>query len=198
MRAPGNVVAWIACLWPGLLQAWRLGSLWGLGVAMAFAAALNAALIATLVWPRWPIASLPAGTAATAAWAGVLGLWILGLRWTSRNWSQLCPPRPQADPQLDDWFREAQHEYLKGHWLEAETLVSRILARQPGDCETRLLLASIQRRRGSRDQAQQTLSELQPVASKWQWEIEAELTQLNELEAEKNETLTVDAMPRAA
>ena len=55
-----------------------------------------------------------------------------------------------ADPQLDDWFREAQHEYLKGHWIAAETQLTRLLARQPADAEARLLLASLQRRSGAR------------------------------------------------
>jgi len=96
---------WIACLWPGLVQAWKLASLRGLGLAVVFAAVLNLALVSSVVWPRWPIASLPAGTAATIAWASVLGLWILGLRWTGRSWSQLCPPKPKTDPQIDDWFR---------------------------------------------------------------------------------------------
>jgi hypothetical protein len=176
---------WIACLWPGVIQAWRLGSLRGLGLAAVFAGALNLALVSSFVWPRWPIASLPAGTAAAIAWASVLGLWIVGLRWTSRTWSQVCPPKPKSDPQFDDWFREAQHAYLKGQWLEAEPLVARILARQPADSEARLLLASIQRRSKNHEQAKRTLSELQPVATKWQWEIVAELQQLEELAADE-------------
>jgi hypothetical protein len=179
-------VVWIACLWPGFIQAWRLGSLRGLGLAAVFAAALNLALVSSLVWPRWPIASFPAGTTAAIAWASVLGLWIVGLRWTGQGWSQLCPSKPKTDPQLDDWFREAQHEYLKGHWIAAETLLTRLLARQPADVEARLLLASVQRRSGARSQARQTLTELQPVAAKWQGEIDAELRQLTEVDTERD------------
>ena len=180
-----RLVVWIACLWPGLIQAWRLGSLRGLGLATVFAAALNVALVSSFVWPRWPIASLPAGTTAAIAWASVLGLWILGLRWTAQSWSQLCPPKPTSDPQLENLFRDAQHEYLKGHWIAAETLLTRLLARQPADAEARLLLASVQRRSGSRNQARQTLTELQPAAARWQWEIAAELARLAELDAEQ-------------
>ena len=178
-------VVWIACLWPGLLQAWKLGSLRGLGLAAVFAAALNLALVSSCVWPRWPIANLPAGTTAAIAWLSVLGLGILGLRWTAQSWSQLCPPKLKADPQIDEWFREAQHEYLKGHWIAAETLLTCLLARQPADSEARLLLASLQRRTGARSQARQTLTELQPAAARWQWEIEAELARLSELDAER-------------
>jgi hypothetical protein len=175
---------WIACLWPGLPQAWRLGSLRGLGLAIAFAAGLNLALVCSLVWQRWPIASLPAGSTAAIAWVWVLGLWIVGIRWTAGNWRHLCPPKPAADPKTDDWFRDAQHEYLKGHWIEAEGLLTRLLARQPADLEARLLLASVQRRNKQREQARRTLTELQPIAGRWQREIEAELKQLSDLESE--------------
>jgi DNA-binding SARP family transcriptional activator len=119
----------------------------------------------------------------------VLGLWTLGLRWTVQSWSQLCPPKPKTDPQQGEWFREAQHEYLKGHCIAAETLLTRLLARHPADDEARLLLASVQRRTGARNQARQTLTELQPVAAKWQWEIDAELRQLTELEAEAEDAV---------
>lgn len=187
-----RAVVCLACLWPGLVQAWKLGSLRGLGLAAAFASALNLALVCSWVWPRWPLASLPAGSTAAALWVSVLGLWILGIRGTVRDWRRLCPPKPQADPQIDDWFREAQHAYLKGHWIAAESLVGRILARQPADAEARLLRASIQRRTKQLSQARQTLTELQPEASKWHREIAAELEQLTELE----EPITSGAEPQ--
>ena len=44
-----------------------------------------------------------------------------------------------SDPQLDEWFCEAQTEYLKGHWFEAETLLARLLSQRPDDVEGRLL-----------------------------------------------------------
>jgi hypothetical protein len=170
-------------------QAWRLGSLRGLGLAVAFAAGLNLALVCSLIWPRWPIATLPAGSAAAMGWVWVLGLWIVGIRWTAGTWRQICPPKPTADPQIDDWFREAQHEYLKGHWIAAESLLTRLLARQPADAEARLLLASVQRRNEQREQARRTLAELQPNAPRWKREIEAELKQLADLDAEESTIL---------
>jgi hypothetical protein len=186
-----RLALWIACLWPGLPQAWRLGSLRGLGLAIAFAAVLNTALVCSLVWPRWPIASLPAGSTAAIGWVWVLGLWIVGLNWSRRSWPELCPPKVGADPQIDNWFREAQHEYLKGHWIEAESLLTRLLARQPADVEARLLLASIQRRSSHREQARRTLTELQPIAGRWQWEIEADLERLAEVEQEESGTALI-------
>jgi hypothetical protein len=182
-------LVWIACLWPGLPQAWKLGSLRGLAVAVLFAAGLNLALVCSLVWPRWPIASLPAGTAGAFAWVWVLSLWIVGLRWSAKNWRELCPPKAAADPKIDDWFREAQHAYLKGHWIEAESLLAKLLASQPADAEAKLLLASVQRRAGRHEQSRRTLNELreQPAAAKWRLEIENELTQLTQLESENVE-----------
>jgi hypothetical protein len=187
---------WIACLWPGLPQAWRLGSLRGLGLAIAFAAGLNLALVCSLVWPRWPIASLPAGSAAAMGWVWVLSLWIVGVRWTAGTWRTLFPPNPAADPQIDDWFREAQHAYLNGHWIEAEGLLTRLLARQPADAEARLLLASVQRRSKQREQAQRTLTELQLTAPRWQREIETELKQLADLESDVS--IVLEEPPRKA
>jgi hypothetical protein len=103
----------------------------------------------------------------------------------------------KTDPQIDDWFREAQHEYLKGHWIAAETMLTRLLSQQPADTEARLLLASVQRRSGARSQARQTLIELQPVAARWQWEIDAELSQLADLEALREE-IAADPKRKAA
>lgn len=179
-----RALRWIAALWPGLMQAWVLGSWHALGVATAFAASLNFALIATFVWPRWP-AGAPAGLVGSVAWVLVLGLWVCGAFWLRRDWSKLTPPA-QSDSQTDEWFREAQQAYLRGHWPEAEALVTNILQRRPADVEARLLLASLARRAKRWAAARQTLSELQEdaAASRWRLEIAAELAQIAELEHE--------------
>jgi thioredoxin-like negative regulator of GroEL len=144
---------------------------------------LNLALVSSLVWPQWPIGS-QAGVTAMMAWVCVLGLWVLGLTWTQRTWPRLCPPGTAVDPQIDEWFREAQIHYLKGHWIEAETLLARLLVRQPADAEARLLLAAVQRRAKQWTQARKNLNELreQSTGGRWQREIEIELSQLAELE----------------
>lgn len=173
----------IACLWPGLPQAWLWGRLGALALAAAFAGALNLALIASFVWPQWPAASAPGATAA-AAWILVLGLWIVGIAGLRRDWNRLFPSPADNSGELNDWFREAQTLYLKGHWIEAEALVGKIVARQPADIEAGLLIASIQRRTDQRQLARKTLAELAeyPAAARWRDEIAAELKQLSELE----------------
>lgn len=183
-------------VWPGLPQAWLLGRWQALGLAAVFAAALNVALVLTFVWPAWPAAAMP-GATAVLAWVLVLSLWIVGLRATRRDWRLICPPvAANREPQLDQWFQEAQTQYLKGHWIEAETLVRRILARNP-DVEATLLLASLQRRTKRSSQARQTLNELSttPAAARWQHEIATELKQLSEQESDVTETTARPSQP---
>jgi hypothetical protein len=185
----------LAAVWPGLLQAWLLGRWRGLSLAVAFAAALNLALITTFVWPEWPLRSLP-DLAATTAWVLVLGLWIIGFRGVRSDWRLICPPQAApATPEQSEWFRDAQIYYLKGHWIEAEAVITRLLNRQPADVEAKLLLASIQRRTERLTPARQTLIELteQPAACRWHYEITAELKQLSERESNAAESLTQTA-----
>jgi len=178
-----RAMSWTAAWWPGLLSAWVLGCWRALGLATAFAAALNLAIVATLIWPQWP-AGAPAGMVGSVAWVLVLGLWVWGIVKLRRDWARLIPPQPD-DPQCDGWFREAQHAYLRGHWSEAETLVKQIAQRRRGDVEARLLLASIQRRTRRFGEARQTLSELssEEAAGRWRLEIGAELKQIAEEES---------------
>ncbi|MDX1945767.1 MAG: hypothetical protein SFU86_10255 [Pirellulaceae bacterium] len=181
---------WITSLWPGLAPLWLRGQWSGLVVAVAFAASVNFALISTFVWPQWLSRELPPLATPVVAWVLVLGFWIVGLRAGVR---ELSRPQPSAepDPRLDAWFREAQTEYLKGHWIEAETLLSRLLARQPADAEARLLLSSVWRRTKRIEPAKQGLLELKqtPARTKWWLEIETELAQLTELEQPEPTTI---------
>jgi hypothetical protein len=172
---------YIASLWPGFAQAWIWGNWRGLLLAIGFAGALNLALTVTFAWPRWP-AEAPAGTTAAAAWLLVLGLWGLGFAGLRRDWGKLATrQKPGANAEVESWFTAAQAEYLKGHWLEAETLVRQILARQPGDAEAWLLLVSLHRRTGRHAEARRSLIEMKdmPAAAKWSREIETELAHLS-------------------
>jgi hypothetical protein len=178
---------WIASLWPGFIRAWVLGRWDGLLLAVAFAAALNTGLIATFVWCEGQTAPL-SGTVAMLAWLSVLGFWALGMVCLRRDWQELPGRLPAADPEHETLFREAQHEYLKGHWLEAESLVAKLIAGCPRDVEARLLLASIMRRTKRWNEAKSALVELRDElgAGAWQLEIESELKQIDELMTEAN------------
>jgi predicted Zn-dependent protease len=134
-----------------------------------------------------------------AAWVLVLGFWVLGIR---RGLGELSRPRRAAapvQPQLDEWFQQAQTEYLRGHWIEAETLLSKLLVQQPHDAEARLLLASILRRTQRLSASRKALTDLSSdeTAARWTWEIQAELARISASEEEQPE-LRGDSLSRAA
>jgi len=133
---------------------------------------------------------MPVGTNAVVSWLLVLGFWIVGFIWLRRDLPQLSTnlrPATQNSQQNAD-FREAQHLYLKGHWIEAETLLTRLLLGQPQDVEAQLLLTSVQRRTGRWLEARQKLVALKDErgAANWLPEIESELNQLRELDQQSS------------
>jgi hypothetical protein len=177
---------WIASLWPGCWHAWQLGQWRGLALAAVFAVAVNAALVTTFVWPQLFGTGLPPLASAAISWLLVVGLCSAGLVWLRRDWPRLTSREARED--LEVRFQQAQHEYLKGHWIEAETLLMQLLGDSPRDVEARLLLASIQRRTGRCHEACQTLRQLKEdeSAGRWLFEVETDLKQIDELEGEAN------------
>jgi hypothetical protein len=172
-----RTLAW-TCLWPGLTALWVRGRWSGLATATAFAATLNFALVATLAGDVLYGTVLSGWPTMAAAWTSVLGFWVLGVR---RSLGELSGRPESQTAQSDDLLREAQTQYLRAHWIEAETLLARLLATRPNDVEARLLLATIQRRTGRTAEAKALLTELKsdPAAAGWRWEIEDELAALN-------------------
>lgn len=189
---------WKTCWWPGLKALWHQGRWDGLAIAMAFGLAVQLALLRTFA-----PAAIPNFLAATVsplvAWTCVLSLWVMGVWFGSR---EETPAAAVQDPQIDQWLREAQAEYLKGHWIEAEAVLWRLLARQPDDVEGLLLLASIQRRTRQRDKAGKTLKQLaeHQRAVRWGWEIRIEEQRIVESQRRdaKGETGASQQASRAA
>src|SRR5262249_7386743 len=176
----------IMSLWPGFFRAWVLARWEGLVLAVALAAEMNSALVATLAWDSNTNSRLPA--VATTAWVLVLGLWTLGIAWLRRDWSQLRTRTNGAeDHEHEELFREALRLYLKGHWLEAEAIAKRLIARQPLDVESRLLLSSVLRRTRKWREARKTLIDLREdaAAGRWLLEIEMDIRQIDEMESER-------------
>lgn len=177
----------IASLWPGYWHAWHLGKWRGLALAVAFGAALNTALVTTFVWPEWVGIGAPREATITLNWTIVLGLWAIGWFCLRRDALQLAPQTvSEQRDKLNSLFEQAQHEYLKGHWIETETLLGQMLSADRSDAEARLLLASVQRRTKRWDEARVTLQTLKDdeAAARWRPEIETELKRIGELEAE--------------
>ena len=173
--------AWL-CLWPGLAPLWLRGSWVALLVAMLFAVALNYWLAVSLIWHEiLPSAARQSFLAVLAiGWAGS-GIWAY--RWQKRLPRGAAPP-PDADP-----LAAAQTAYLRGHWIEAEQMLRKIIDVQPRDVESRLLLASLYRHTGRVTEATVELRHLERMESavKWQWEIAQERGRIAERASEAND-----------
>jgi hypothetical protein len=78
-------------------------------------------------------------------------------------------------------FIRAQTEYLRGHWVEAQTLLEQLIRRDPEDVESHLLLASVYRRTQRIDLSRRQLREIQGFegAARWRFEIGRELAAID-------------------
>lgn len=185
---------WLLCGWPGLAQLWLRGSYRSLFVATGFSLLMNVALVATFLWPELLGHVFPA-----VVWPIIFVLWLGTALLSMRMIEQLAGP-PKMSAELDrvnfssekdrndydalpanqtvenrvDLFIEAQHEYLKGHLAEAESLLQRRLNQEPRDVESRLLLATAMRIDGRPDEAQQQLKLMERFDESVHWKFEIE------------------------
>ena len=167
---------WLLYLWPGLPQLWWRGAASALAVAVGFALALDAALLATWVWSELLSASV-----RPLVWP-VLGLvWVGGMAGTA--WRGLSAVASAELGQREDLFPRTLGEYLRGNWLEAEILCRRLVERNAGDAEALLLLATVLRHTSRTDEARSTLAQLRRLdaAAAWKQEIDDELARLAEI-----------------
>ena len=178
---------WNASLWPGCWHAWR-GEWRGLALAVGFAVALNAALLGTFGSLQGTGLGLPQRNLAAVMWLLPAGLWTWGLIWLRRDWPTERRGSEEDRNAADAQFQQAQHEYLRGHWIEVETLLARLLRDNPLDAEARLMLAAVTRRTKRWTEARRMLKSLQddPSAGRWLLEIQVELLRIEELENEAN------------
>jgi uncharacterized membrane protein YjjP (DUF1212 family) len=125
----------LACLWPGLPRLWWRGDWRALLIAAFFAIAINFGLVTTFVWPEMLSTTLQA-----AVWCSLLVSWTAAAGWGVRQMAALCGPA--ADLTQQDLFVQAQSEYLKGHWLEAESLLRQLIGRSDRDADALLMLVA--------------------------------------------------------
>ncbi len=179
---------WATCWWPGLPQMRDRGSWAGLGLAAGFAILLNLVLVGTLLWSDF----LPRG-ARTLMWALASLVWA-GSAVYSRYWDR---GRAVPSDRTADAFVEAREQYLKGNWFEAECLLAGILERNPRDLEARLLLATLLRHTGRRDEAARQLDRLERFegSGKWVLEIRRERQQLQAAKTEEDDAEHEAALP---
>ncbi|MCH5376698.1 MAG: hypothetical protein JJ992_22260, partial [Planctomycetes bacterium] len=114
------------------------------------------------------------GTGLALGWVGIVGFWAVATWRGSRQVSTLRSSHTDAGQQ--GLFVQAQGEYLKGHWLESESLLRQILATDDRDGDARLMLASLLRHACREEEALAELKvlELSESGRKWSVEIDRE------------------------
>jgi len=143
----------LTLLWPGLPWLWLRGSVAGLFLAVAFAVALDMAIVLTWVWTE-----LVAREYALGLWAATAGVWIVA---TLSAMTAFPPPLPTGRSEAAEaLFVAARDAYLGRDWLAAETKLRGLLVVAPTDGEAQLLLATLLRRVGRRAESRTALEKL--------------------------------------
>jgi hypothetical protein len=167
---------------------WLRGAWSGLALAAGFALLLNALVATTLVWTQWVDAHV-----RLVGWVALLTVWLAALVADRMGWKidrvaawgrVRMRHRPAGLPaahavggeSLGDLFREAQLQYLRGNWLQAENLLRHLVQADPGDVEARLMLVTLCRHMGRSDEAIAQLRRLARLedAARWRREMDAE------------------------
>jgi hypothetical protein len=156
---------WFTLVWPGLPQLWFAGSWVGLALAAGFATVLNLGIVTSRLWTE-----LLSPESQTLIWLAIGGIWIASAALSVRWVAGLRTSGPQAVD--EDLFNAAQNEYLKGNWYEAEVALNRLLDRNILDVAARLMLASLLRRTGRRDEAATQLARLSRTDGAERWHLE--------------------------
>ncbi|MBX3415224.1 MAG: tetratricopeptide repeat protein [Pirellulales bacterium] len=141
----------------------------GLALAVGFSLLLDGALVVSYAWTEL-VSPAVRTTAWTVLGACYLASVVAGCRW---RWRQSAASLEVREAGL---FERARDDYLRGHWLDAETTLHELLARDPRDVDARLLLASLYRRTRRHDEAQRVLARLERLdgGEKWIDEIRRE------------------------
>lgn len=161
-----------------------------MAVAVGFTALANTMLLASLVWREWF-----SGDALRIGYAALAGIWLLAW-WHSRAERRAARAEANADgtaehaetnarqSQLDQMYRDAQARYLENDWVAAEQLLLKLLKQDARDVDARLMLATLWRHQGRREEALRQLDRLERLeaADKWRQEIAAERLRLQQPE----------------
>jgi len=156
--------------WPGLPELWQRGDRTALTLAIGFAVALNVSIASYGIWPD----VLP--ESVRIVWTlSIAIIWGLSL---SKVKIHVTTSSSDAEKEEDQGlFIKAQEEYLKGHWYEAESLLTQRLGGNPNDDAARLLLVSVYRRASQPSKAFEQLDEIRSTQD-WQWEMKQERQQI--------------------
>lgn len=177
---------YLTCLWPGMAEVWWRGRISALPAAIAFAAIVNALLVAKFIYSDW----LSGGLVMLACWVVAAAWLVLTIR-SIRELPLLLTPR-QASEEADP-FPEAQSAFLRADYPAAEKLLNATLAIEPRDPPALLLLSAVYRHTGRLQSSHLLLGEVRKleVADRWQLEFGAEQSRLQrdiDRRSEDNET----------
>ena len=153
---------YLTLIWPGMPWLWLRGSFAGLVLALAFALALDVAVVTTWIWSELVDFRL-----SMALWTGTAAIWLFA---TASALTSFPPPIPHGrDAAADTLFVKARDAYLARDWLAAETKLRALLDLSPTDGEAQLLLGTLLRRVGRLDEAVAALETLSRSDSGAPW-----------------------------
>ena len=144
---------YLTLAWPGMPWLWLRGSFAGLLLALAFALAVDVAVLTTVIWSELIDFRL-----SLAIWTATAMVWLIA---TASALTGFPPPVPSGrDTAADALFVKARDAYLARDWLAAETKLRTLLDLSPTDGEAQLLLGTLLRRVGRLDEAATALHTL--------------------------------------
>lgn len=152
----------ITLLWPGLPWVWLRGNLAGFLLAAAFAIVLDMAIATTWIWTE-----LVDLEVALGLWTASATIWIVA---TVSAVSAFPPAIATGrDATVEALYVAARDAYLSRDWLTSETKLRTVLELAPTDGEAQLLLATLLRRVGRRDESRLALEKLSRSDSGGPW-----------------------------
>ena len=180
---------WMAYVWPGLPELWFRGQWSGLLLAVFAALLVNFLLATSLVWTEWQ-----SSTVRTTAAFMLAFTWVIGIYRSRRQLRE--GERLAASGAGEDLFRQAQNEYLRGNWFEAESVIHKLLRHCARDVDAHLMLATLYRHTGRLEESATQLRRLALFddAQKWVMEIERERRRL-ELASQEQQVEDVHTEP---
>ena len=158
----------LAYLWPGVPTMIANGSWLGLAWAGGFAVLINLLILASLWWPELLMSPVRNGLwVATAVFWGVA---------TIVSWKSLRASPCEEDAAVGATFADATKRYLQADWFGAEQILLELLAKNPRDVDSGLMLATLWRHTGRIAEALRQLDRLELLegARKWMLEIHQE------------------------
>jgi hypothetical protein len=153
---------YLTLVWPGLPWLWLRGSLSGLVLALAFAVALDVAVLTTWIW-----SDLVSLRLTIALWTAIAAIWLVS---TASAFSAFPSAIPQVRSEAAEaLFLKARNSYLARDWLAAETHLRTLLDLAPTDGEAQLLWGTLLRRVGRPKEAREALEKLARSDSGARW-----------------------------